>query len=153
VVTDRLQHPGEIAQTGETARAILHMAQNLVDLVALAALFQLLVFGFLVGSACGRYGVMAPADTGHEMFERAYRVQMNTLELMVLFIPARYLAARYWPPAWVAALGAVYVVGRLLYRVAYLRQPASHGLGFLASIVPIFMLLAAGVVGAVRGLL
>jgi uncharacterized MAPEG superfamily protein len=126
---------------------------NFVDLVALAALFQLLVFGFLVGSARGRYGVKAPAVTGHPMFERAYRVQMNTLELMVLFIPALYLSARYWPPAWVAALGAVYVVGRLLYRAAYLREPASRGLGFLASIVPIFLLLLSGAVGAVRGLL
>ncbi len=126
---------------------------NLVDLVALAALVQLLVFSILVGGARGRYGVKAPAVTGHPMFERAYRVQMNTLELMVLFIPSLYVAARYWPPAWVAAVGAVYVVGRLLYRAAYLREPASRGLGYLASILPIFVLMAGGVVGAVRGLL
>ena len=126
---------------------------NLVDLVALAALVQLLVFSILVGGARGRYGVKAPAVTGHPMFERAYRVQMNTLELMVLFIPSLYVAARYWPPAWVAAVGAVYVVGRLMYRAAYVREPASRGLGFLASIVPIFVLLLAGVAGAVRGLL
>jgi glutathione S-transferase len=126
---------------------------NLVDLVALAALVQLLVFSFLVGGARGRYGVKAPAVTGHPMFERAYRVQMNTLELMVLFIPALYVAARYWPPAWVAAVGAVYVLGRLVYRTAYLRDPASRGLGYLVSILPIFVLLAGGVVGAVRGLL
>jgi hypothetical protein len=78
-------------------------------------------------AARGRYGVKAPAVTG-PMFERAYRVQMNTLELMVLFIPALYLAARYWPPAWAAAVGAVYGVGRLLYRAACLRDPASRGL-------------------------
>jgi glutathione S-transferase len=126
---------------------------NLVDLVALAALVQLLVFSFLVGGARGRYGVKAPAVTGHPMFERAYRVQMNTLELMVLFIPALYVAAHYWPPAWVAAVGAVYVLGRLVYRTAYVRDPASRGLGYLFSILPIFVLLAGGVVGAVRGLL
>ena len=126
---------------------------NLVDLVALAALVQLLVFSILVGGARGRYGVKAPAVTGHPMFERAYRVQMNTLELMVLFIPALYLAARYRPPAWVAALGAVYVLGLLLYRTAYLREPALCGLGFLASFLPIMVLLAAAVVGSVRGLL
>lgn len=126
---------------------------NLVDLVALAALVQLLVFSILVGGARGRYGVKAPAVTGHPMFERAYRVQMNTLELMVLFIPSLYVAARYWPPAWVAALGAVYVVGRLMYRAAYLREPAARGLGYLVSILPIFVLMAGGAVGAVRGLL
>ena len=126
---------------------------NLVDLVALAALVQLLVFSILVGGARGRYGVKAPAVTGHPMFERAYRVQMNTLELMVLFIPSLYVAARYWPPAWVAAVGAVYVVGRLMYRAAYLREPASRGLGYLVSILPIFVLMAGGAVGAVRGLL
>ena len=126
---------------------------NLVDLVALAALVQLLVFSILVGGARGRYGVKAPAVTGHPMFERAYRVQMNTLELMVLFIPSLYVAARYWPPAWVAAVGAVYVVGRLMYRAAYVREPASRGLGYLVSILPIFVLMAGGAVGAVRGLL
>lgn len=128
------------------------MTTPFVDLVALVALVQLFVFGYLVGGARTRYGVKAPAVTGHEMFERAYRVQMNTLELTVLFIPALYIAARYWPAGAVAGLGAVYVVGRQLYRQAYVRDPASRGLGFVVSIVPIALLLAGAAIGAVRQL-
>ena len=69
-----------------------------VDIVAMLALLQYLVFGAQVGSARGKYGVKAPAVTGHEMFERAYRVQMPTLELLVMLLPALYVAARYWSP-------------------------------------------------------
>ena len=66
-----------------------------VELVTVLALLQYLVFGLLVAQARGKYGVQAPATTGHELFERVYRVQMNTLEMMVMFIPALWLASRY----------------------------------------------------------
>lgn len=121
-----------------------------VDLVALLALLQFFVFSALVGQARGRYGVKAPAVAGHEMFERAYRVQMNTLELLMLFIPGLYIAARYWPPTAVATLGAVYLFGRLLYQRAYMAAPATRSAGFVVSIVPCVALLAAGAVGALR---
>ena len=80
---------------------------NYIDLVAVLAVLQLLMFAILVGRARGLYNVKAPATSGHEMFDRAYRVQMNTLELMVAFLPALYIAARYWPASYVAAAGAV----------------------------------------------
>ena len=79
-----------------------------------------------MGRARGRYGVKAPAVTGHEGFERAYRVQMNTLELLVALLPALYVAGHYWSPALVAGTGAVYLVGRLLYARAYLRDPSGN---------------------------
>ena len=125
---------------------------SLIHLVAALALAQYLLFGALVGKARGQYGVKAPAVTGHEGFERMYRVQMNTLELSVLFLPTLYIAARYWPAGAVAGLGAVYVVGRQIYRQAYVRDPASRGLGFVVSIVPIALLLVGGAVGALRQL-
>lgn len=120
----------------------------LVDIVALVALLQFFVFAALVGRARGRYGVRAPAVTGHEMFERAYRVQMNTLELLILLVPALYIAARYWPAGYVAAAGAVYVLGRVVYQQAYMSAPDKRGLGFVLSIAPCFVLLIAGLVGA-----
>ena len=104
---------------------------NYVDLVALLALVQFLFFGAMVGRARGRYGVKAPAVSGHEMFERALRVQMNTLELLVVLLPALYVAAKYWPQAWVAAAGAVYLVGRFVYWRSYVAAPASRGAGQL----------------------
>lgn len=122
-----------------------------VDLVALLAVAQLVFFGVLVGRARGRYGVKAPATSGHEGFERAYRVQMNTLELMVAFLPALYIAAKYWPTTWVAAAGAVYLVGRLVYWRSYTTAPASRGWGFALSMMPILALVIGGIAGALRG--
>ena len=122
-----------------------------IDVVALLAVAQYLVFGSLVGQARGKYGVQAPAVTGHEMFERTYRVQMNTLEMLVAFLPALYLAARYWPTAYVAGAGVVYLIGRVLYARAYLTKPDSRGLGFLLSMAPVTALLLAALVGALMG--
>lgn len=119
-----------------------------IHLVAVLALLQYLFFGALVGQARGRYGVDAPAVTGHAQFERIYRVQMNTLELLVAFLPALWLAAMYWSPVAVAAVGAVYLVGRMLYWRSYTRDPKSRSLGFVLSFLPIVALLLAALVGA-----
>ena len=124
---------------------------NYVDLVAVLAIAQLILFGVLVGRARGRYSVKAPAVSGHEMFERAYRVQMNTLELMVAFLPALYIAAKYWPQPYVAALGTVYLVGRLIYWRSYTVAPASRGLGFALSMIPVMALLIGSLAALLRG--
>src|SRR5579862_9293027 len=120
-----------------------------IILVSLLALSQYLWFGRLVGRARGRYGITAPAVTGHEIFERYYRVQMNTLELLVLFVPALYLAALYVPPLWPAALGAVYLVGRVLYARAYISDPARRELGFVLSWLPIVALVLMALIGTI----
>lgn len=124
---------------------------NYIDIVAMAAVIQFLFFGSLVGKARGQYGVKAPAVTGHEQFERVYRVQMNTLELLVAFLPALYAAARYWPAWAVAAAGCVYLVGRVLYWRAYVSDPSTRGLGFLLSIGPVFTLAVVALVPALLG--
>lgn len=124
-----------------------------IDLVAVLALLQFVGFGVLVGGARGKYGVKAPAVSGHEMFERVYRVQMNTLEQLVVFLPALYLAAKYWPPALVAGVGAVYLVGRVIYWRSYVNDPKSRGLGFGLTALPTLALLGATLVGLVMALL
>lgn len=124
-----------------------------VDLIAALAVVQFVFFGFLVGRARGLYGVKAPAVSGHEGFERIYRVQMNTLEVLFVFLPSLYLAARYWPVTWVVALGAVYLMGRLIYWRAYVRNPASRALGFMLSMFPAMGLLMLALIGSVRTLL
>jgi glutathione S-transferase len=126
---------------------------TLVDLVALLALVQFFAFGILVGRARGKYGVQAPAVTGHEQFERAYRVQMNTLEQLAMFLPSLYLAAKYWSPTAAAIAGVIYLVGRLVYCVSYLRDPRGRGLGFLLSSGPIMVLLFGSIGLIVRNLL
>jgi glutathione S-transferase len=124
-----------------------------VELVTLLAVIQYFAFGGLVAKARARYGVAAPAITGHEMFERYYRVQMNTLETLALFLPSLWLAAKYWPPMWMAALGAVYLVGRLLYLKGYVASPAKREVGYAISIMPTAILFVAALVGVVKSLL
>ncbi len=123
---------------------------NYVDLIAVLSIVQLIFFAVLVGRARGVYGIKAPAVSGHELFERAYRVQMNTLELMVVFLPALFIAAKYWPAAFVASAGVVYLLGRFIYWRSYVAAPASRGLGFGLSMLPILVLLAAALAGIVR---
>ena len=120
-----------------------------VELIAMLVVVQYLFFGVQVGRARGRYGVKAPAVSGHEGFERIYRVQMNTLELMVALLPSLFVAARFWPAPWVAGLGAVYLIGRFIYWRAYVGNPASRTLGFLLSMLPILSLMVLALAGAV----
>lgn len=122
----------------------------LVEIVTLLALLQYFVFGFLVGRARGKYGVKAPAVTGDENFERVYRVQMNTLEVLVMFLPALWIAAHYVSPVVASGLGCIYLVGRLLYYQAYTSNPGKRGAGFILSALPTLILIAIGLVGAIR---
>jgi uncharacterized MAPEG superfamily protein len=121
-----------------------------VDIVALLAVVQLVVFGVLVGRARGTCNIAAPATTGHPVFERYYRVQMNTVECMIAFLPALWLAARYWSPRWAALLGAVYLVGRVLYLISYVQDPKKRSLGFSISVLPILVMTVAALLGAIR---
>lgn len=120
----------------------------LVNLLVVVALLQLVMFGVLVGRARARYGIKAPATSGNEHFERYYRVQMNTLELMVLLIPSVWIASTYWNPLFIAAMLAVYLIGRIVYFRAYVQDPSKRGIGFLLSFSPIGVLMAADLVGA-----
>ena len=121
-------------------------------IVIIIAVFEYMVFTFLVGRARGRYNVRAPATTGHEVFERHFRVQQNTLETLVAFIPGISLFALFVDPNWAAWIGLVYVVGRLLYFRAYVADPAKRGPGFGLSLLSIATLLVGGLIGALRNL-
>jgi len=129
------------------------MGNHWVNLVVVLALFEYFAFSALVGRARGMYGVQAPATSGNEMFERYFRVHYNTLELMIMFVPALLIAAIYWNPAWMAAVGAIYLVGRIVYLQGYVRDPKARDIGFGLSIVPIAVLAFAALAGVVRALL
>ncbi|MBL6687620.1 MAG: MAPEG family protein [Pseudomonadales bacterium] len=119
---------------------------ELVGLISLLAVLQFVVFGILVGRARGVYGVKAPATTGHEQFERWFRVHYNTLEKLIVFLPALWLFGYYVGQYYAAGLGLIYLVGRLLYAVSYTRDPASRTLGTLVSELPILIMIIGGII-------
>ena len=113
-----------------------------VLVVIVLALLQFLWFGLAVGRARARFGIHAPAVTGNENFERYCRVHMNTLEQLVMFLPAIWLFAQFVDPHWAAALGGVYLLGRTIYFYSYIRDPRSRALGFALSSLPSLVMLA-----------
>lgn len=124
-----------------------------VQLVTLAAIGQYFFFGLLVGIARSRYNVPAPATTGDPIFERYYRVQMNTLETLVLLLPSLWIAATVWSPPWAAGIGAFYLIGRQVYLHAYVREPRRRSFGYALSAGPAMLLLLAALGGVAHGLL
>jgi len=120
-----------------------------VDIVTALALLQFVYFGIQVGRARARFGVKAPAITGNEQFERYFRVQQNTLETIVVFLPSLYLFSRYFNPLWAAGLGVIYLIGRQLYAAAYVKDPAKREVGYGLTVLPILALLVGGLIGTV----
>jgi glutathione S-transferase len=125
------------------------MFMELVAIVISLALLQYSVFGMLVGKARGTYEIKAPAITGHPIFDRYYRVHMNTLEQLIIFIPS-ILVFGYFGNATVAAgLGVVFLIGRLMFLMGYVKYPAKRGPGFLIGYIPTVVLLIGGLVYAI----
>jgi len=119
--------------------------------VTILALVLYLYMGFIVGAARTKYGIAAPAITGHPDFERTYRVQVNTLENLVVFLPALWLATTFftrwgWLPA---LLGLVWVIGRALYMQGYVAAAQKRSTGFLISFVAQIVLLLLAIAGIV----
>ena len=79
----------------------------LVTLLAVALYFYT---GLMVAKARAKYGVTAPATTGNLDFERVFRVQMNTLESMPIFLPLLWFFVLYVNDWGAALLGLVWIV-------------------------------------------
>lgn len=124
-----------------------------VHIVLALALVEFFVFGLAVARARATYKVPPPATTGHEVFERYFRVQMNTLEQLVIFVPSIVLFGWY-VSTWLAALlGVVFIVGRALYFRGYVRAAEGRHFGFMLSLVPNVALLVGGLLGALWALI
>jgi glutathione S-transferase len=123
-----------------------------VDIVTALALLQFIVFAFKVGKARERYGVKAPATTGNEVFERQFRVQQNTLEQLIVLLPGLYLFSHYFNPLIAAGLGVIYLIGREVYAVTYVKDPAKRSAGFGLTFLPNVILVLGGLIGAIRQL-
>jgi glutathione S-transferase len=101
-----------------------------------------------VGKARVMFGVKAPATTGNPDFERAFRVQMNTLESMPMFLPPLWLFAIYISDPIAAAIGLVWIAGRVLYMIGYSQAAAKRGPGFAVQAIAATILWA-GALGAI----
>jgi uncharacterized MAPEG superfamily protein len=112
-----------------------------VAIITVLALAQFIFFGFQVGAARGKAGIRAPAITGEPTYERRFRVHQNTMEQLVVFVPALWLFAHYINPLWGAGIGVVYLLGRFLYSAAYVEDPAKRGMGFTMSFLPTVVML------------
>ena len=112
-----------------------------VIIVTILALAQYIFFGIQVGGVRQKTGVKAPASSGDPEFERANRVHLNTLEQMVVMLPALWLYAHYVNPLWGAGLGVVYLIGRFIYSAAYRKDPSTRTLGFMLSFLPVAVML------------
>lgn len=121
-----------------------------VALVIILALTEYLVFVLLVARARGKYGILAPAVTGHPMFERYYRVQQNTLEQLIVFVPGMWLYATYTSARVAALLGLVFVASRALYAASYISDPAKRRAGIVSTLFVNVVLLGGGAWGALR---
>ena len=126
---------------------------ELVAIVIVLALVEFMGFSIAVGRARQKFDVHAPATTGHPEFERYYRVQMNTLEQLVVVIPAMLLYAHFGNATIAAAAGLVFVVGRLLYFRGYVADPKKRSVGFGIGWLATVFLLAAALVSAIMGLM
>ncbi len=113
-------------------------------LVVLGVTCLLLATAALVGYMRARHQILAPAVSGHPMFERAYRVQLNTIEQAMMFLPAFLLAVAFGRVGVACILGAVWLLARIAYIITYLRQPRSRGPAFgLGMLVLVLLLLQA----------
>lgn len=120
--------------------------------VAIVAVLSLLLYLFMsvnVARARATCKIAAPAMTGHPDFERAVRVQMNTLEWLPVYLVSLWLFAVYVEPRVAAAIGVVWIVGRALYMRGYMQAAGRRGPGFLVQTGATFALLIGGLAGAI----
>ena len=124
-------------------------------LTAIVTVLAVLMFfwtGLLVARMRGKHDIKAPATTGNPEFDRAFRVQMNTLEQIVVFLPLLWLSNSYFMlmPYLTGALGLVWIVGRVMYATGYMADPSKRSTGFLVSLLATAGLLITTVIGIVQ---
>lgn len=118
-----------------------------VALITVLILVHYMYLAFAVGGARGKYNVPAPATTGNDQFERHLRVQINTLEQLIIALPGMWMCAYFFRPDVAAVLGVAFLIGRVLYANAYVKDPASRGTGMMIGFVATVVLLVCTLVG------
>jgi uncharacterized membrane protein YecN with MAPEG domain len=125
---------------------------ELPAVVTLLALLEYMFFAFKVGFGRLKYGVDAPAISGHPEWERMFRVQQNTLEQLIVFLPALWIFATFVSPTIAAAIGAVFLIARPIYFISYVNNPSRRTVGFVLGYLATIVLVLGGLGGAVMRL-
>jgi len=121
---------------------------ELVAIVTGLAVLQMFAFAFQVGKMRMKHGVAAPASSGHPEFERANRIHVNTVEQMVIFLPGLWMFGYYVHAQIAAGLGLLFIIGRFVYRSAYLADPKKRSAGFGIGALATVTLVVGGMIGA-----
>lgn len=123
------------------------------SLITVSALILYFVVTINVGRARFKYKVSPPQVTGNPDFERVLRVQQNTLEQMILFLPSLWLFSQFISPIWGAAIGAVWIIGRILFAWGYYQAAEKRAAGFGISTLATLALLGGSLTGIIMSLL
>jgi len=130
----------------------LFHSYDYTSLVTVLAVFITLYFMGRVGLNRGKMKVNAPKTSGNEAWEILNRIHLNTIEQMILFLPSLWLAAVYSSDRLAAGIGAVWLVGRLVYSYLYLKNPKKRGPGMLMTGLPTIALAVIALYQIVKGL-
>jgi len=122
---------------------------DFVAFTTLLLLAQYLFFMAMTGKARDEIGIKAPATTGDETFERILRVQLNTLEQLMVTLPCMWLCAFYFSTSFAGIMGLVFFTGRVLYRKAYIADPGTRTTGMIMGFLANILLLITALFGVV----
>ncbi len=123
-----------------------------VAFLVLISLIQYIYFAGRVGATRVKHEVKAPAVEGNEAWERLFRIQQNTLEQLIIFIPAIYIFSVYLSAKWALIPGCIYLIGRQIYSMAYIKDPKTRTLGFGLTFLAQIILVLGGLFGVVRAM-
>ena len=118
-------------------------------LIVLLALLQYVWFTARVGMTRGKYNINAPACDGDETWNRLFRVQQNTMEQLIVFIPATFAFSYYLSESWMLVPGLAFIIGRFLYSAEYQKDPKTRTPGMAITLLANVVL----VLGALFGLI
>lgn len=121
---------------------------ELIAIVTGLAVLQSFLFAFQVGQARAKHGVEAPAISGQPEFDRAFRVHANTVEQLVIFLPGLWIFGYYVHELAGAIIGMLFIIGRFIYRNAYLNEPKRRAVGFGIGALSMGVLVLGGMIGA-----
>ncbi len=122
-------------------------------IIILIALLQYMFFIGRVAANRSKLEVVAPHISGNEIWERMYRVQMNTLEQIIIFIPGMLIFSYYVSSNWVILPGIIYLIGRQIYSASYISNPAKRGFGMMLTFISNFSLVIGALIRAIYSLI